>query len=247
MSIRNQPYLPLYIQDFMTDEKLSECSASANGVMIRLMCLMHKSEAYGKILLKQKDKQTDNQIKNFASKIAKHFPYTFDVVYAGIVELVQEGVLTIEGDEIIQKRMVYDAELSEKRAKAGSKGGKKTVKKHHLFAKANAKANHQANTEDEDEYEDEIKVEYSNIKVSTKEHTDLVVEFGEKQTKEAYKFLSEYKIKKNYNTRSDYLSIKKWVFDEIKKQNNATSHHKPNHHRSSRNQGVGRAIEFDKP
>ena len=46
MSLRNQPYIPLYVQDFMTDERLNECSAAANGVYIRLMCLMHKSEEY---------------------------------------------------------------------------------------------------------------------------------------------------------------------------------------------------------
>ena len=75
MALRDQPYLPLYIQDFLTDEKLSECSASATGVYIRIMCLMHKSEHYGKILLKQKHKQTGKQIEDFASFFAKVLPY----------------------------------------------------------------------------------------------------------------------------------------------------------------------------
>lgn len=74
MALRDQPYLPLYIQDFLTDEKLMECSASTTGVYIRLMCVMHKSEKYGTILLRQKFKQTDQQISNFATQIAKHFP-----------------------------------------------------------------------------------------------------------------------------------------------------------------------------
>ena len=43
MALRDQPYLPLYVQDFLTDEKLAECSAMATGVYIRLMCIMHKS------------------------------------------------------------------------------------------------------------------------------------------------------------------------------------------------------------
>ena len=59
MALRNQPYFPLYVQDFMTDEKLNECSAKANGIYIRLMCIMHKSEEYGTILLKQKYKQNE--------------------------------------------------------------------------------------------------------------------------------------------------------------------------------------------
>ncbi len=54
MALRNQPYFPLYVQDFLTDEKLAECSAESTGVYIRLMCILHKSEEYGCILLKTK-------------------------------------------------------------------------------------------------------------------------------------------------------------------------------------------------
>ena len=71
MALRDQPYLPLYVQDFLTDEKLIECSASATGVYIRVMCIMHKSDPYGMILLKQKDKQTSSTIQNFALKLIK--------------------------------------------------------------------------------------------------------------------------------------------------------------------------------
>ena len=48
MALREQPYLPLYVQDFLTDEKLNECSAESTGVYIRLMCIMDKAqmEAY---------------------------------------------------------------------------------------------------------------------------------------------------------------------------------------------------------
>lgn len=137
MSLRDKPYLPLYVQDFMTDEKLSECSASTTGVYIRLMCLMHKSEDYGKILLKQKDKQTDQQIKNFAIKIAKQMPYSDEVILHGLTELLEENVLKIEGDYLIQGRMVYDNHISQVRSESGSKGGEQTGK---IFAKAKTKA-----------------------------------------------------------------------------------------------------------
>lgn len=151
MALRDQPYLPLYIQDFLTDEKLMECSASATGVYIRIMCIMHKSEIYGKILLKQKDKQTPEQIKNFALKVAKHVPYSFDVIVASIIELVDEGCLQIEGDFLIQKRMFNDGELSIIRSNSGSKGGKETQKRVKDFAKAKIKANIKANTENEND------------------------------------------------------------------------------------------------
>jgi len=161
MPLRDQPYLPLYIQDFMTDEKLIECSASATGVYIRIMCVLHKQENYGKLLLKQKYKQTDKQIKNFALQLATSLPYQIEEISAALSELLAEKVLFLEGDFLIQKRMVKDDTLSLVRAKAGTKGGKKTQK----FAKANAKAKSQANSEIENEYESENKNEIKSIKL----------------------------------------------------------------------------------
>jgi hypothetical protein len=53
---------------------------------------MHKSDEYGTILLKQKDKQTDNQIKNFALKLVKHLPFTIEVIELALQELFDEGI-----------------------------------------------------------------------------------------------------------------------------------------------------------
>ena len=41
MALRDQPYLPLYVLDFLVDEKLAYCSAESTGVYIRLMCILH--------------------------------------------------------------------------------------------------------------------------------------------------------------------------------------------------------------
>ena len=125
MALRNSPYLPLYVQDFLTDEKLADCSASANGVYIRLMCILHKSEHYGKILLKQKYKQNKNMCLNFASMLVRQMPYSMSEIHDGLEELLENKIIEIDGDYLFQKRMVKDGELSEKRAVAGQKGGKK--------------------------------------------------------------------------------------------------------------------------
>lgn len=111
---------------------------------------MHKSEEYGKILLKQKDKQTDNQIQNFACKLSKQMPYGLEPVVRALTELIGEGVLILDGDYLVQKRMVADNELSLKRSVAGRKGGS--------FAQAKVKATTKANAENETatEYEYEI-------------------------------------------------------------------------------------------
>lgn len=123
MALRDQPYLPLYIEDFLTDEKLNECSPSAQGVYIKLMCIMHKSEVYGTILLDQKYKQTDDQIKNFALKLVKHLPFSEQVIYDALTELKNEKVLMFEDGKFWQKRMVKDNDISLKRSDAGQKGG----------------------------------------------------------------------------------------------------------------------------
>lgn len=129
MALRNNPYLPLYIQDFMTDEKLAECSPHATGVYIRIMCLLHKCEIYGKFLLNQNYKQSYNQIFNFACNFARHLPYTTEEIERGLIELINNHVLYIEGDYLCQKRMVKDGEISLKRVLAGSKGGNPNLKK----------------------------------------------------------------------------------------------------------------------
>ena len=161
MALRDRPYLPLFVQDFLTDERLSECSAESHGVYIRLMCLMHKSEEYGTILLKQKDKQIDKQNASkvfcFATKLARLMPFDVATIERSLMELLEEKVLTIDGDVLFQKRMVRDGKLSDTRASAGSKGGKTKISSDFAspFASGFATAKTQANPEYEIEYENE--------------------------------------------------------------------------------------------
>lgn len=148
MALRNQPYLPLYVDDFLSDERLSECSAESTGVYIRLMCLMHKSQEYGAILLKQKDKQSGSTITDFAVKLVRQMPYTEEVIRRSLRELLEEDVLSLDGDRLFQRRMVKDAKLSDTRASAGRKGGcsSKTSSTSTDFADDFASAKPQANS-----------------------------------------------------------------------------------------------------
>ena len=167
MSLRNSPYLPLYVQDFLTDEKLIDCSASANGVYIRLMCILHKSEPYGKILLKQKYKQNESMCLNFASMLLRQMPYSMSEIRDGLEELLDNKIIEIDGDYLLQKRMVKDGELSEKRAVAGKKGGKKSFEicLSKMSSKSESKniSKSEANSENENENDIDIENEY-NIK-----------------------------------------------------------------------------------
>lgn len=126
MALRNQPYFPLYTQDFISDEKLRECSASSVGVYIFLMCVFHKSEQYGALPLKPKDKKSGDNITDFAAKLCKHLPFDSATIEAAIRELLDTGVLSVEGDTLFQKRMVKDGAISDIRSSAGMKGGRRS-------------------------------------------------------------------------------------------------------------------------
>jgi hypothetical protein len=66
----------------------------------------------------------------------------------------------------------------------------------------------------------EKKISYrDNISLSEKENLNLISEYGENVVSELYDYLSAYKIEKSYKTKSDYLTIKRWVVDAVKKQN----------------------------
>ena len=118
MAQRNLPYLKLYVQDFMSDEKLNECSAEATGVYIRLMCIMHKNEEYGIVRLKAKDKHSGRQVTDLARKLARQMPYDTKTIERGLCELLEEGVLHLDGDVLYQKRMVHDGRVSAARSAA---------------------------------------------------------------------------------------------------------------------------------
>jgi hypothetical protein len=49
------------------------------------------------------------------------------------------------------------------------------------------------------------------------ENEKLIQEFGNDFTEKCYNFLSSYKVEKNYKTKSDYLTIKRWVVDAVNK------------------------------
>jgi hypothetical protein len=218
MAIRNQPYIPLYVQDYLTDEKLNECSAAAQGIYIKLMCVMHKSEPYGCILLRQNTKQNESTCHDFAIKLVRHLPFSETEITSALEELVCEGVVTIEGAKLYQKRMVRDNELSLLRAEAGKKGG--FAKAKHL-AKGMAKnvANTEYEIEDENEnIEDKIK-RREFVFTTEKQHQTLLEKHGDKRVSRMYDILNAYipnMGRQKYVCH--YSAINSWVVGEEKKR-----------------------------
>ena len=76
----------------------------------------------------QNHNQYDNQNKNiwfrFGSSLSKHLPFNVEVIQRALHELVENGVLYIEGNNLCQKRMLRDADLTAIRSKTGSLGGR---------------------------------------------------------------------------------------------------------------------------
>jgi len=211
MALTNQPYLPLYIDDWMNNTKLKMCTPSAHGVMISIMCIMHKEITYGKILLRQKFKQTDNQIKNFALQIAKVTTFDLLEIENPLSELIAENVLKIQDDFLICNRMVKDAEISNVRSKAGKSGGQAnktknlSSKKDINFAYTKQEANTQANTVNVNVIENVI--ENDNNK---KEKVPDFFEFLE-YAKEQKPLIDEFSVKAKYES---------WVENNWKDGNN---------------------------
>jgi len=70
----------------------------------------------------------------------------------------------------------------------------------------------------------EKKIKYKdNVLLTENENQKLVSEHGKEIIEKAYEFLSSYKIEKSYSTKSDYLTIRRWVLDAVKKPNKTVS------------------------
>lgn len=172
MALRNQPYFPLYVQDYLTDEKLNLCSWQTQGIYIKILCILHKQKDYGKLLLKQIPKQDENICLLFAEILVRLLPCQLNEMERAVSELIDNDVLQIDYLTLYQKRMVKDNQISETRAKVGSIGGKKTQ-----FAKAKDKAKCEANSE----YENENVIEVKNrISIICNGNSEKVFEAFEK-------------------------------------------------------------------
>ena len=135
--------------DFLSDEKLRECSAGSIGVYVMLMCVLHKQKEYGAITLLPKDLKTPDAVANFAIKLALHLPFDAEEIKEALDELIANEVLHLDNDRLWQKRMVKDGLISEARATAGKKGAdaRYTQKSKNEFAMAKPMANNIANGE----------------------------------------------------------------------------------------------------
>lgn len=110
------PWMKFYPQDWRADERLRMCSLSARGLWLEIMCIMHKSEKYGFLLIAGKA-PTDTQL-------AFQVGTTPEQVSQLLAELRTAAVYSATSSGVIySRRMVRDEKKSKINAKNGKKGG----------------------------------------------------------------------------------------------------------------------------
>ena len=110
-------------------------------------------------------------ISNFACKLSKLLPFQIKILEDALAELVEEGCLFIEGDKLIQKRMVKDNTTSTSRSNAARKGGGNPN-----FVKTKLQTKLQTTSKQNTEYEIEYEYEFKNDNidiVSLKQNFDF--------------------------------------------------------------------------
>lgn len=116
---------------------------------------------------------------------------------------------------------------NQKRYENGNKGGKSVTKpepKPNLdLTKPEPNKDKDYNKDkykdkDEDKYDTSLlNLISENIKLSIQEFEKLCTDYSQEKTEEAIKYLSNYKIEKGYKSKSDNLTLRRWVFEAISK------------------------------
>jgi len=120
-SVKHNPWLKFYPQDWLTDIELRYCSSAARGTLIDLMCLAHRQEDYGVVM--------DDMELSTRKKVAKCLSITLRTFDNHLTSLIQMKRICIADDgRLFIKRMVQDSEYSNKQSAFGSKGGNPTLK-----------------------------------------------------------------------------------------------------------------------
>lgn len=211
MALRNQPYFPLYVKDFRSDDKLARCSASSHGVYILLLCILHSEQEYGKIMLRQKERQNSSTIKNFADVFVRMMPFNVDEIEDALTELVDFDVIQIDGCTLYQKRMVKDGKISELRAFAGKKGSDITNGKHDFAAaKQSAKPSAKIQQNTESEYVDVNEVADKKDE-PLKKNKRTINKFIPPTLEEIKAYITEKNYNVNPKTFYDYFTAGDWV------------------------------------
>lgn len=124
MARKKLVYLQLYTKDYTGDEHLRMCSPAAWGVYSYLLCLLNNMPIRGAYKMSALERRPDlkksltqrvlnastdaQRLHPFAEILQRQMPWKKTEILKALKELFFYGVITIEGDMLIQPRMYRD-------------------------------------------------------------------------------------------------------------------------------------------
>jgi DnaD/phage-associated family protein len=145
------PWIKFYPDDWNSDIALASCSLAAQGLLARLIAVMHRSEPYGYLLC--------NGSEPRPADIARALGIAPNTYNACLRELLEKGVLKRDERGIYSKRMVLDQQKREQARKHGVKGGNPALMRKGLTPTLNHEDNPTIKIEKEKEKEKEAEAE----------------------------------------------------------------------------------------
>jgi hypothetical protein len=116
-----RPWMKFYPNDWQADPQLGSCSASARGIWMEMLCLMHRAQPYGYLLVN--GSSPTEQALSLICRVGQR------ELKAAISELRAAGVFDETSDgTILSRRMVRDAQKEASNRENGRKGGNPKLK-----------------------------------------------------------------------------------------------------------------------
>lgn len=110
------PWVKWFFSDWRADEHLRKCSIGARGFWMECLCLMHKAEPYGHLLI--------NGAVPTLKELAEQAHVSQSNAKRYLEELIAKGVPSRTADGVLfNRRMIRDRRRSERNAANGRQGG----------------------------------------------------------------------------------------------------------------------------
>lgn len=126
----DRPFLKFYVKDYAGDSKLKRCSLGAQGLWVRIMCEMHDSPIYGKLIFDQMigkpikkpvsfEDQSIIEYWSTCEQLSLDCVVTMSTFTPLMKELIENQVAKIDPHgNLYSYRMVKDHDISIKRSNA---------------------------------------------------------------------------------------------------------------------------------
>lgn len=113
---------PWFWNDYQGDPCLRSCSLAAQGVWMRLLCIMAEAKPKGFLLINGKKPDPDQLARVVGGHVSEVSPLVEELIHNGVCSMTRVGV-------IFCRRMVRDAKRKAASAKGGRIGGRVTHSK----------------------------------------------------------------------------------------------------------------------